>query len=74
MKKSGIDYNTSGTCSNLIFIKDSLCTIANVGDSRAVLCWMGKDIMAIELSWDQKPTRKDEKKRIIENGGKIDAI
>jgi len=38
MKKSGIDYNTSGTCAVLIFIKDSKCTIANLGDSRAVMC------------------------------------
>jgi protein phosphatase 2C family protein 2/3 len=65
MIKSGIDYNYSGTCVNLIFIKDDICTIANLGDSRAVLCRMSKDINAIELSWDHKPTRKTEKDRIL---------
>lgn len=61
MKSSGIDYNLSGSCVNFLFIKDNFCTISNLGDSRAVLCRIGKDINAIELSWDQKPTRKDEK-------------
>ena len=74
MKKSGIDYNTSGTTATLVFIKDSLCTIANLGDSRAVMCRIGQDISAIELSWDQKPTRKDERERIQNSGGKIEKL
>lgn len=74
MKSSGIDYNLSGSCVNFIFIKDNLCTISNLGDSRAVLCRIGKDINAIELSWDHKPTRKDEKQRIVQNGGKIEKL
>ncbi len=74
IKRSGIDYNTSGTCANMVFIKDNLLTIANLGDSRAVMCRIGKDIMAIELSWDHKPTRKDERKRILANKGKIEKL
>ena len=37
LKGSGIDYNASGTCCASVFIKDSNCYIANLGDSRAVL-------------------------------------
>lgn len=61
MIKSGIDYNYSGTCVNLIFIVDDIVTIANLGDSWSVLCRTNKDINAIELSWDHKPVRKSEK-------------
>lgn len=57
-----------------MFIKDNLCTISNLGDSRSVLCRVGKDVNAIELSWDQKPTRKDEKHRILQYGGKIEKL
>jgi len=41
-------------------------TIANVGDSRIVLCRGGK---AVRLSNDHKPDRKDEKLRIENSGG-----
>jgi len=30
--------------------------------------------LAIELSWDHKPTRPDEKERIKKNGGKIEKM
>lgn len=41
---------------------------ANVGDSRAVMCRGGK---AVRLSEDHKPNRRDEKKRIEEDGGSV---
>jgi len=31
-----------------------------------------KEKLAIELSYDHKPTRPDEKERIIKSGGKIE--
>lgn len=74
LKSSGIDYSASGTCCVFVFIKDNILTISNLGDSRAVLCRIGKEKAAIELSWDQKPTRKDEKERILASGGKIERL
>ena len=41
-------------------------TIANVGDSRCVLCRKGR---AVGLSIDHKPTRPDETARIVDAGG-----
>ena len=38
LKGSGIDYSNSGTCAISIFIKGSNCYIANLGDSRALVC------------------------------------
>lgn len=36
LKISGIDYSNSGTCCIGIFLQKNLCTITNLGDSRAV--------------------------------------
>ena len=74
MKKSGINYDYSGTCALIVFIKDNIITIANLGDSRAVLCRKEKETLAIEISIDHKPTRKEEKKRILQCGGKIEKL
>lgn len=76
LKLSGIDYSNSGTCCISIFIIENKVTIANLGDSRAVLCRINakKEKLAIELSYDHKPTRKDEKKRIKSKNGKIERL
>ncbi len=52
LRISGIDYSSSGTCCVFIFIKDNILTVANLGDSRGVLCRIGKEKAAIELTWD----------------------
>lgn len=72
LKKSGIDYSNSGTCCVMVYIKDNGCTIANLGDSRAVLCRWIRDKMAIELSTDHKPTNKEEKARILKKKGRVE--
>lgn len=75
LKGSGIDYSNSGTCAISIFIQKNIAYIANLGDSRAVLCRLtSKEKLAIELSWDHKPTRPDEKDRILRSGGKIEKL
>merc|ERR1712196_80739 len=75
LKGSGIDYSNSGTCCIGIFMQKNHCSIPNLGDSRAVMCRITqKDRLAIELSHDHKPTRADERNRIIKNGGKIERL
>eukprot|EP00827_Trimyema_finlayi_P001396 TRINITY_DN1537_c0_g1_i1.p1 TRINITY_DN1537_c0_g1~~TRINITY_DN1537_c0_g1_i1.p1 ORF type:complete len:317 (-),score=109.54 TRINITY_DN1537_c0_g1_i1:10-960(-) len=75
LKSSGIDYSTSGTCAIGIFIYKHLCLCCNLGDSRAVLFRQtNKEKQAIELSYDHKPTRPDEKERILKCGGRIEKL
>ena len=49
--------------------KNKILWIANVGDSRAVMCNHKDEV--IQLSQDHKPNSKLEKKRIEQLGGKI---
>ena len=75
LKTSGIDYSNSGTCAITIFLYKNTCYISNLGDSRAVLYRVtNKEKLAIEISYDQKPTRPDEKERILKLGGKIEKL
>lgn len=75
LKNSGIDYTNSGTCCISVFIYRDKCYIANLGDSRAVLYrTTNKEKQAIELSRDHKPTRPDEKERIIRSGGRVERL
>lgn len=74
LRKSGIDYSNSGTCCVSVFFQGNNCTIANLGDSRAVLCRWIKDKIAIELSTDHKPTNKEEKARILKKGGRVEKM
>lgn len=65
LKSSGIDYSNSGTCAISVYIQNSKVYIANLGDSRAVMYRVTqKERLAIELSYDHKPTRSDERERI----------
>uniref|UniRef100_A0A7S0GVE3 PPM-type phosphatase domain-containing protein n=1 Tax=Amorphochlora amoebiformis TaxID=1561963 RepID=A0A7S0GVE3_9EUKA len=49
-------------------LDESHLVVANLGDSRGILCRNGK---AVPLSEDHKPTRKDEAKRIQDAGGHV---
>ena len=69
-----IDSIFSGTtCVSVIYTPEKLIC-PNIGDSRAVLARYDKNknkYIAIELTRDHKPTESDEKKRILENDGRI---
>lgn len=75
LKSSGIDYSNSGTCAISVFVFKNICYVANLGDSRAVLFRQTpKEKLAIELSYDHKPIRPDEKERVQRSGGKIERL
>lgn len=61
------DKDAGSTASTAVLVGDRLL-VANVGDSRAVVCRAGK---AVALSSDHKPNRKDERQRIEEAGGVV---
>jgi len=65
-KKYPVNGLQDGSTGCVVLIIGHRLYVANVGDSRAVLCRSGK---AIELSFDHKPDRDIEKKRIEAIGG-----
>jgi serine/threonine protein phosphatase PrpC len=70
MSRNGEVLDRSGSCAVITFIVDDICYIANVGDSRAIMSKnRGKEI--VELTNDHKPNNPNEKRRIIESGGKV---
>ena len=70
-----VETTFSGTtCSSLIFCPTKVIS-ANVGDSRCVVGkFDGKNWRAKNLTRDHKPSEEDEKKRILEKGGRIESF
>ncbi|XP_076139050.1 protein phosphatase, Mg2+/Mn2+ dependent, 1Lb isoform X2 [Alosa pseudoharengus] len=62
-------YDEAGTTCLVALLSDKQLTVANVGDSRGVLC--DKDGNTIALSHDHKPYQLRERKRIKQAGGFI---
>ncbi len=67
--KTEINQNrdAGSTASTAVLVGDHLL-VANVGDSRAVICRSGE---AFALSSDHKPNRPDERQRIEDAGGVV---
>ncbi|CAD7000383.1 unnamed protein product [Ceratitis capitata] len=61
--------NIAGTTALIAIIEGSKLTVANVGDSRGVMC--DARGIAIPLSFDHKPQQVRERKRIHDAGGFI---
>ena len=60
----------SGSCAVIVLIVNNKAYIANVGDSRCIMSTNnGKNLR--EITIDHKPNEKNEKNRIIKNGGKV---
>mmetsp|Transcript_1628 Transcript_1628/g.4894 ORF Transcript_1628/g.4894 Transcript_1628/m.4894 type:complete len:478 (+) Transcript_1628:292-1725(+) len=76
-EQPGIDALYSGTTTVVCWFHGPEVYCGWVGDSRCILARRvtnpsGKDkFKAVDLSYDQKPTRPDEKKRIRAAGGRI---
>lgn len=58
----------SGTTAIVALKRGDLLVVANVGDSRCVLC-RGKK--AFDMSVDHKPEDESETERIVKAGGKV---
>ncbi|KAL7851543.1 hypothetical protein AOLI_G00218990 [Acnodon oligacanthus] len=69
LDKLSASYDEAGTTCLVALLSDKELTVANVGDSRGVLC--DKDGNAIPLSHDHKPYQLKERKRIKRAGGFI---
>ena len=65
------NFNVSdGSTANVCFILNNIIFCANTGDSRSIII---RGNNAIPLSFDHKPENFDERNRIEENGGFVDA-
>lgn len=69
LDKLSATYNEAGTTCLVALLSDKELIVANVGDSRGVLC--DKDGNAVPLSHDHKPYQLKERKRIKKAGGFI---
>jgi len=77
LNKDGKKMNTafSGTTCVFGIMNDQRLYVANIGDSRCVMCRQtNNSYEAIELSEDQKPENPLEKKRILEAGGRVEPL
>jgi serine/threonine protein phosphatase PrpC len=66
--EKSIHVEKSGSCALVCLIKNNKIYIGNVGDSRCLL--ISKSNIK-QVTTDHKPDEKNEKLRIIRNGGKI---
>jgi serine/threonine protein phosphatase PrpC len=72
VKEPSIEPMYAGTTACVVLLRDNVLTIANAGDSRAVLARrvQGYDeFETIDLSHDHNPDVPEEQQRIEENGG-----
>ncbi|KAJ8670286.1 hypothetical protein QAD02_001545 [Eretmocerus hayati] len=63
------NLDVAGTTALLAIIEDNKLIVANVGDSRGVMCDSKGN--AIPLSFDHKPQQQRERNRIIKAGGSV---
>eukprot|EP00250_Pteridium_aquilinum_P014426 c21979_g2_i1 orf=371-1201(+) len=68
LKSEATHQRDAGTTALSAVLVGDCLLVANVGDSRAVICRAGK---AFQLSVDHRPDKKDERQRIEKAGGVI---
>ncbi|KAM3129083.1 hypothetical protein pb186bvf_018795 [Paramecium bursaria] len=71
--QSGIDITFSGATTVTLIIIEQNVWCANIGDSRAIIGRVKDGLQVVLLSNDQKPDVPKEEKRIIQNGGRVQA-
>lgn len=67
-EKAKKDRDWSGSCLAALVIKENKIVVANVGDSRIILITKHSEF---QLTEDHKPEFQEERKRIIDHGGKV---
>jgi serine/threonine protein phosphatase PrpC len=73
--KCGVDVAFSGSTCTTVFFRGTMVYCGNAGDSRAVIASNDRGKWkAIPISDDHKPDRPDEKKRILEHDGRVEAF
>ncbi len=74
---ASIDTEFSGSTGVFGVVRGRTLTVANIGDSRVILgrrdAATGK-LKAVPVSDDHKPDREDEKRRIVQRGGRVFAV
>ncbi len=73
--KAAFDDQLSGTTGITVLLLGKNLHVANVGDSRAIICTKssidGDNVVAEPLSIDQTPFRKDERERVKKSGARV---
>jgi serine/threonine protein phosphatase PrpC len=73
LKELNINYKLSGSTLCSIFVYGNTILCANLGDSRAIVgVEENNKWTAVALSDDHKPSKKEEKKRILSCHGRIE--
>lgn len=68
-----IHHRYSGTTATCMWMDGSELFVAWAGDSRAIMGRRNEigEVETVDLTWDQKPARVDEKKRVRAAGGRV---
>ena len=71
-----IETEFSGTTFTCAVIRDNMCTLANVGDSRTSVAYRDANgkIVGVNLTIDHKPELPEERARIERAGGRVFAV
>lgn len=75
LNNKSIKTDYSGTTAVICIIRDKYLLTLNIGDSRAILATETEDDYDVQaLTTDHKPDVEQEKKRILEAGGRVFAV
>jgi len=75
LAQTTINIHFSGTTAVFGVFVDKKLYVANIGDSRCVLCTKTADgYRAVAMSVDQKPENPEEKARILAAGGRVETL
>lgn len=74
LQNSRVDCSCSGTTCVMAYIQGSRVLCANAGDSRCVIGYRSGKLGPVEVSHDHKPDNPEEKKRILQAGGRVEPM